>query len=202
VQNVPSLPDYVRLVAVTKERSTLEIEPLIQQGITWFGENRIQEIQEKWPSLKAKYPHIKLQFVGRLQSNKAQEAIDLCDSIISVDRPSLVDALCSALLKNPKPMEFLAQVNLGSEAQKGGVAPEKLDEFLNYCHHKGLLIQGLMTIPPIDQNPQPFFHKLRQLCDEHKLTECSMGMSDDYEIALKERATQVRIGRFLWARGL
>lgn len=195
---LPTLPPYVRLVAVTKGRTADEIESLIKQGASWFGENRIQEIKQKWPALKARYPHLKLQFIGRLQSNKAVEAIALCDGIVSIDRVSLVDALAEALSKNPKPIELLIQVSLAGETQKGGVAPEKLSELLNYCKTKGLTINGLMTIPPANENPRPFFKQLHQLCEHHKLKECSMGMSEDYEIALEEGATQVRIGRVLF----
>jgi pyridoxal phosphate enzyme (YggS family) len=183
---------------VTKGRTSADIENLIKQGVNWFGENRVQEIQEKWPELKASYPHVKLQFIGRLQSNKAGVAVHLCDSIISLDRPSLVDAVAQSLAKNPKHMEFLVQVSLAGETQKGGVSPEKLGELLDYCQSKELTINGLMTIPPLEGDPKPIFKKLHQLCAQYHLKEISMGMSDDYEDALREGATQVRIGRALF----
>lgn len=192
------VPSYVRLVAVTKGRPVSDIEFLIQKGQLWFGENRLQEIQEKWPILREKYPHVKLQFIGQLQSNKAALALFLCDSIIGIDRPSLVNALATALLKNPKNVEFLVQVNLAKESQKGGVAPGDLDDFLEFCSKRGISVAGLMTLPPVDADPRPYFKNLKELCLSYSFVECSMGMSDDYAIAIEKGATQVRIGRKLF----
>jgi pyridoxal phosphate enzyme (YggS family) len=190
------IPPSVRLVAVTKGRSTSDIEALIQEGYTWFGENRLGEITKKWPPLKAQYPHIKLQFIGHLQSNKAEEIVRLCDSIVSLDRPSVIRAVAKVCQKHPK--EFLIQVNCGRELQKGGVIEEDLDALLNLCHEEGLSIAGLMTIPPVDKDPTPYFKQLKALCTRHNLPECSMGMSDDYTLAIDLGATQVRIGRALF----
>ncbi|MBX9976778.1 MAG: YggS family pyridoxal phosphate-dependent enzyme [Alphaproteobacteria bacterium] len=190
---------FVRLVAVTKGRSAHDIETLISEGCVWFGENRLNEITEKWPPLKEKYPHIKLQFIGHIQSNKAENIVKLCDSIVSLDRPSIIHNIAKAHQKYSKPMEFLIQVNCGREPQKGGVLEENLHSLLDLCMACALPITGLMTIPPADQDPTPYFKQLKALCIRHKLFECSMGMSNDYSLAIDLGATQVRIGRALFS---
>ncbi len=193
-----SIPSPIRLVAVTKGRTVEDIERLIQKGCTWFGENRIQEIQRKWPLLKKQYPHVKLQFIGQLQTNKALDAMELCDSLISIDRPQLVETLSRILDSSPKNIELLIQINLAREPQKGGVSVEDLPSLLQLCHRKNLSIAGLMTIPPAGIDPTPYLTQLAQLCTSHNLKECSMGMSEDYALAISLGATQVRIGRALF----
>lgn len=193
------IPEGVRLIAVTKGRTPEEIETLIATGQVWFGENRLNEIQKKWPALLQKYPYIKLQFIGRLQSNKVSEVIKYCNSLISIDRKSVVDAVSSELSKNPKNIELLIQVNISGEIQKGGVSLEEFPKLLEYVQEKGLKIAGLMTMPPEGVDPAPYFRQLQQLAKQYELPELSMGMSSDYQVALQYGATQVRIGRSLFA---
>ena len=188
----------MRLVAITKGRSVHEIEALIRDGHLWFGENRLGEIQEKWLHLKHKYPKAKLQFIGRLQSNKVREIVELCDGIISIDRKSIVEALAKALKEHPKDIELLIQVNVSGEEQKGGVTIAEFPDLLHDALLKGLKIKGLMTMPPQSVDPTPYFEKLRDIAYAYGLPELSMGMSDDYKIAMTCGATQVRIGRALF----
>lgn len=194
-----TLPPHVRLVAVTKGRSVLEIETLIEQGHTWFGENRIQEILNKWPDLLQKYPHVKLQFIGNLQRHAIPTIIQHCRSIISMDRPSLLDKIAQ-YLPHDKKFELLIQVNIAGESQKSGCSVEDLPTLLHHAKSKNLTIHGLMTMPPLHGDPRPVFKKLKELAEQYHLKEISMGMSDDYIIAVEEGATQVRIGRALFSR--
>ncbi len=195
---IPSLPSSVRLVAVTKGRSVAEIEDLIAEGVIWFGENRLNEIQTKWPFLKEKYPHVRLQFIGQLQSNKVARILKHCDSLLSIDRKSLLEAIATAQKNDTSSKEYLIQVNLAKEPQKGGVIPENLKELIVCARSHTLPIQGLSAIPPLRQDPTPYFTQLKALCTLYNLKECSMGMSDDFDTAIALGATQVRLGRRLF----
>ena len=192
-----NIPSHVRIVAVTKGRSIQEIEKLIHQGHLWFGENRIQEIEEKWPNLLRTYPKIRLQFIGNLQRHAIPKILNFCHSIISVDRTSVLDKIAK-YLPHDKNREILIQVNLSGEKQKGGCAEEELPSLLSYAKKLQLPIHGLMTMPPQNTDPRSLFRKLKELANAYHLKEVSMGMSDDYEIALQEGATQIRIGRALF----
>jgi PLP dependent protein len=188
----------VDLIAISKTRTPAEIETLIAAGQRAFGENRIQEAQEKWPTLLDKFPDSVLHLVGRLQSNKAEAAVGLFQVIHSVDRPSLIDALAAAEEKWGLGRRYFIQVNIGSEAQKGGCAVAALPALLTYARNKGLNIIGLMAVPPADLEPAPYFALLAKLARDAGLTELSMGMSGDFETAILLGATQIRIGTALF----
>ena len=184
----------VSLVAVSKGRSADAIERLLEAGQRDFGESRVQEAAEKWPGLRQRYPDAKLHMIGRLQSNKAADAAALFDSIHSLDRQSLLDALAAT----GKAVPCFVQVNLGGEAQKGGLAPDALGDFLDLVRASPLPLAGLMTIPPAELEPGPFFALLNELARRHDVTGLSMGMSADYPTAVMLGATYVRVGSALF----
>lgn len=190
--------DKIHLIAVSKTRTAQEIEPLIAQGQKLFGENRVQEAAAKWPALKGQFPDIQLHLIGQLQSNKAEEAVALFDAIHSVDRLSLVTALGKAMLRLQRKVPCFVQVNIGAEEQKGGCAVEALPELLQAVRDNDIPLAGLMCIPPADIEAAPFFALLAELAARHNLGELSMGMSDDFETAIKLGATHIRIGTALF----
>lgn len=195
-------PGAIALIAVSKTHDANAIRPLIAAGQRLFGENRVQEAQQKWPALIAETPDISLHLVGQLQSNKAEAAVALFDAIHSIDRPSLVAALARAMEKLGRRPDCFIQVNIGDEPQKGGCAIADLPALLAEARAVGLPVIGLMCVPPVDIEPAPFFALLGELARRHGLTGLSMGMSDDFEIAVMLGATHVRIGSALFgARG-
>jgi hypothetical protein len=191
-------PDGVTLIAVSKTQDADSIRPLIAAGQRVFGENRVQEAQEKWPALKAETPDVSLHLIGRLQSNKAEDAVALFDSIHSLDRPSLVAALASAMVKAGRCPDCFVQVNIGEEPQKGGCSPAELPALLDEARAAGLPLAGLMAIPPLEAEPAPYFALLAKLARRHGLEGLSMGMSADYETAVTIGATHVRVGTALF----
>ncbi len=184
----------VTLVAVSKRRSADEIEALIIAGQRDFGESRVQEAQDKWPALRAAYPDVRLHMIGRLQSNKAAEAAALFDVIHSLDRASLLAALAAA----PDHRPAYVQVNIGEEEQKGGVALGELAAFLDAVRASPVPLTGLMAIPPQGLEPGPFFAFLNELARRHGVAGLSMGMSNDYPVAVTLGATIVRVGTALF----
>jgi hypothetical protein len=188
----------VTLIAVTKQRTADEIEPLIAAGVTDFGENRVQEAAGKWPSLLAAHTGLKLHMIGRLQSNKADEAVRLFDVIHSLDRPSLLDALVAAGSKDGRFPDVFVQVNIGAEEQKGGVAIDELPALLEAVRASPLTLAGLMAMPPLGQQPGPYFALLAELARRHGVTGLSMGMSSDYPTAVMLGATAIRVGTALF----
>lgn len=186
--------DAVTLIAVTKTQGVDSIRPLLEVGHRDFGENRVQEAAAKWPALKAEFPGVRLHLIGQLQSNKAAEAAALFDAIHSVDRQSLVAALAKA---GGAPGVFV-QVNIGAEAQKGGCAIEGVSALLGEAHAAGLMVGGLMAVPPADTEAAPFFALLAKMAREAGLAGLSMGMSGDYETAVMLGATHVRVGSALF----
>ena len=189
----------VTLVAVTKQRGVEEIEPLIAAGVTDFGENRVQEAAGKWPALRNAHPNLRLHMIGRLQSNKAEEAVELFDVIHSLDRASLLDALVKAGEKAGRYPQVYVQVNIGAEDQKGGVAIADLPGFLDQVRGSPLPLAGLMAMPPLDKQPGPYFALLAELARRHDVTGLSMGMSSDYPTAVMLGSTAVRVGSALFA---
>jgi pyridoxal phosphate enzyme (YggS family) len=187
-------PSDVTLIAVTKGRSAEDIEPLIAAGQRDFGENRVQEAQAKWPEIRARHADVRLHMIGTLQSNKADEAAALFDTIQSLDRPSLLQALGKAAPLRP----VYVQVNIGAEEQKGGVAVDALPAFLDQVRASPLPLAGLMCIPPADRQPGPYFALLAELARRHDVTGLSMGMSADYATAVMMGATAVRVGSALF----
>jgi PLP dependent protein len=192
----------VTIIAVSKTHSAEEIAPFLHAGQREFGENRVQEAQGKWPALKEAWPDVRLHLIGQLQSNKAEEAVALFDVIHSVDRPSLVAALGTAMEKVRRRPDCFVQVNVGEEAQKGGCTPAELPALLEAAKAAGLPVAGLMCIPPVDVEPAPYFALLAKLARRHGFAGLSMGMSGDYEAAVTIGASHVRVGTALFgARG-
>jgi len=184
-----------RLVAVSKTFGPESIYPVIAAGQRVFGENRVQEAKTKWPPLKSKHPDIELHLVGPLQTNKAREAIVLFDAIHSLDRQKLAETLRDAFERTQKRPLLFAQINTGEEPQKAGVSPLDAPKFLDHCRETLKLdVYGLMCIPPVDQPPAPHFALLAKIARENGLEGLSMGMSGDFETAIRFGATHVRIG--------
>ncbi|HEY4123660.1 MAG TPA: YggS family pyridoxal phosphate-dependent enzyme [Rhizomicrobium sp.] len=183
------------LIAVTKTHDADVIRPALDAGHRVFGENRVQEAMGKWPALREVYGDIELHLIGPLQSNKTREAIETFDAIHSLDRPKLAHALKAELEKQSKPMTMFIQVNTGEEPQKAGVAPQDTAAFITLCRDElHLPVKGLMCIPPNNENPAPHFALLQKLARENALDFLSMGMSGDFESAIKFGATHVRVG--------
>lgn len=195
-QNVKSrIPAAVKLVAVSKTYFAPDILPVLAAGQRVFGENRVQEAKEKWPDLRAQYPDVELHLIGPLQSNKAAEAVALFDVIQTVDRLKIAEALSKECQKQGRKLSFFVQVNTGLEAQKAGIDPNDADEFIAKCGSElNLNVVGLMCIPPVDQDPRSHFKMLAEIAKRNHVAQLSMGMSSDYQIAIAEGATVVRIG--------
>ena len=185
----------VRLVAVSKTHDADTIRPVIEAGQRVFGENRVQEAQGKWPELKSEFGDIELHLIGPLQSNKAEDAVALFDVIETVDREKIARAIAKEIEKQGRTPKLYVQVNTGGEEQKTGIAPEETVAFVTFCRDElGLAIDGLMCIPPVDENPGPHFALLAKLAGQCGLDRLSMGMSGDYETAIGFGATEVRVG--------
>jgi pyridoxal phosphate enzyme (YggS family) len=188
-------PATVTLVAVSKTFGAAQIEPVIAAGQRAFGENRVQEAKAKWPALSARHAGLELHLVGTLQSNKAREAVALFDAIHSLDRTSLAEALAKEIAKQGRHPVLFAEINSGAEPQKGGVAPQDADDFLNACRDRyGLRISGLMCIPPAEEAPAPHFALTAKIARRNGLSLLSMGMSSDFPTAIAFGATHVRVG--------
>jgi len=188
-------PADVALVAVAKTHGVPAVEAALGAGHRLFGENRVQEAQGKYPTLKARFPDLVLHLIGPLQTNKAKEAVALFDAIESLDRPKLADALAKEMARAGRRPRCFIQVNTGEEPQKAGVLPADADAFIGDCRERWRLpVEGLMCIPPLDQDPSPHFALLREIAHRHGLPELSMGMSADYEVAIRLGATHVRVG--------
>ena len=185
----------VTLVAVSKTFGADAIAPVIEAGQRVFGENRVQEAQAKWPELKARYGGIELHLIGPLQSNKAKDAVALFDVIESVDREKIAAELAREMRRQDRHPALYVQVNTGLEPQKAGIDPRETAAFIARCRDiHGLEIEGLMCIPPADENPGPHFALLEKLAREAGVRNVSMGMSGDYETAVAFGATHVRVG--------
>lgn len=189
----------VTLVAVSKSQTLDKIIPMLDAGHRIFGENRVQEAMERWPPLAEKYPGVKLHFIGHLQTNKAKEAVKLFDVIETVDSERLAASLAEEMRKQSKKLPCFLQVNTGEEPQKGGIAPRDLEKLLRFCRKDaGLGITGLMCIPPEGDIPDLHFALLHKLAASLDLKALSMGMSSDYEIAIRYGATHIRVGSALF----
>jgi hypothetical protein len=185
----------VTLVAISKTHDPAAIRPVIEAGHRVFGENRVQEAAAKWPGLRAGTPGIELHLVGPLQTNKARDAVALFDVIETVDRPKLAAALAREMERTGKHPRCYIQVNTGNEPQKAGVAPTDADAFIALCRDQhGLQVDGLMCIPPADEEPSLHFALLAKIAARNGLGVLSMGMSGDFEIAVQFGATHVRVG--------
>ena len=192
-------PGDATLVAVSKTHGADRVRELLDVGQRVFGENRVQEAEEKFPALKAEFPDLELHLIGPLQTNKVRDAVALFDVIQSVDRERLAVALAKEMEKTGKRPACFIQVNTGEEPQKAGVLPADLDAFVAACRdtHK-LPVVGLMCIPPVDEEPALHFALLAKMAARNGLKQISMGMSADYETAVKLGATHVRVGSALF----
>lgn len=184
-----------RLIAVSKTFDADAIRPVLESGQRIFGENRVQEAQGKWPELRADYDDVELHLIGPLQSNKARDAVALFDVIHTVDREKIARALKAECEAQGRALRFFIQVNTGEEPQKAGIAPQEADAFIALCRDDLKLdVAGLMCIPPVEDMPGPHFALLQKTAARNGLSELSMGMSADFETAIRFGATYVRVG--------
>ena len=187
--------DKVKLVAVSKTFMPEDIKPVLEAGHRLFGENRVQEAQSKWPALRSQYENVKLHLIGPLQTNKVANAVSLFDCIETLDREKLARAIARESEKQGRKPALFIQVNTGAEPQKAGILKQDLASFVDYCRDDlNLMIDGLMCIPPVNEDAQDHFRLLADLAKKHDLSELSMGMSSDYELAIACGATFVRVG--------
>ena len=194
-------PENIKIIAVCKRQPLFKLEQSIRVGIKDFGENRIQDAKNRWS--RQKLEKIKLRFLGPLQTNKSEDAVNLFDEVQSLDRPKLAKSLSKAQLKLRKKIQYMVQVNTGDEPQKSGIKPNELDNFIKLCvQDHGLNITGLMCIPPIKENPALHFALMHELFKRNKLKHLSMGMSNDYQTAIEFGATHIRIGSKLFGERL
>jgi pyridoxal phosphate enzyme (YggS family) len=198
-QSVLSAPK-VTLLGASKGQSVEMISTFVDQGITDFGENRVQEAIDKWPELKKQHPDVRLHLIGPLQTNKVKEALGVFDVVQTLDRPKLAEAIAHTLdaMSGCQTKAFFIQVNTGEEPQKSGVSPAETADFIAYCRALKLNVVGLMCVPPVDLQPAPHFALLRKLAADNGLAQLSMGMSDDYETAIRMGSSCVRLGRILF----
>ncbi len=188
-------PASVILVAVSKTFPPPEIAFALAAGQRVFGENRVQEVKAKWPELRAETSGIELHLIGPLQSNKAREAVELFDVIETVDRPKIAEVLATEIARAGKQLKLFVEVNTGAEPQKAGVLPADADAFIRRCRDDlGLAIEGLMCIPPVDEQASPHFALLNKIAARNGVAKLSMGMSADFDLGIQLGATHVRIG--------
>lgn len=189
------------LIGVSKGQGLGAVEEAISAGLTHFGENRVQEAEEKYPALKAQHPNLTLHLIGPLQSNKVKEAVALFDVIQTIDRPKIAEAVKAECDKQAKAIPCMIQVNIGEEPQKAGMASKETGRFVRFCREEvGLPITGLMCIPPAGEPPAPYFALLYKMSMELGLPHRSMGMTGDYETAIRMGATHIRIGTGLFGK--
>lgn len=187
--------DEARLVAVSKKQPDERIEEALAAGHRIYGENRVQEAQQRWAERRLQYPDLQLHLIGPLQSNKAADAVALFDVIETLDREKIARAVANEMAKQGRDLPCFIQVNTGNEAQKSGIHPDSVHNFYDFCYGEcGLDIRGLMCIPPFDEPPAEHFKLLAKLTADLGLSEISMGMSSDYEEAIKFGATSIRVG--------
>jgi hypothetical protein len=197
------VPDNVTLVAVSKTHPAATVRQALVAGHRVFGENRVQEAEAKYPGLREEFPDLALHLIGPLQSNKVRDALSIFDVIESVDRPRLAQVLAKEMDHSGRRLPCLIEVNTGEEPQKAGILPAEADGFIIECRDRlGLPVIGLMCVPPIDEEPALHFALLREIARRNELEVLSMGMSADYEKAIRFGATHVRVGTAIFgARG-
>ncbi len=184
----------VQLIAVSKVQPPDRVEAVLAAGHRLFGENYVQEAQTKWPDWRARFPAVRVHMIGPLQTNKAKAAVELFEAIHTLDRPSLAEKLARLAEARGACPELFVQVNTGAEPQKAGILPGEADGFLRDCRAMGLPLAGLMCIPPEGEDTTPHFRLLRSIAEANSLSGLSMGMSGDFEAAIAEGATHVRVG--------
>ena len=194
-QSVGRKAGEITLIAVSKTFGPEDILPVMKAGQVAFGENRVQEAAGKWPDLRSFSTQLQLHLIGPLQTNKAADAVRLFDVIHTLDRPRIAQAVASEMMKQSRQLELFIQVNTGDEKQKAGISIAGADNFIADCRNKyGLRIAGLMCIPPINEAPEKHFALLAQIARRNGLNSLSMGMSGDFEMAIKYGATHARVG--------
>lgn len=192
-------PDTIELVAVSKTHPAAAVAVLLEQGQRRFGENRVQEAMEKFPSMREHYPDLRLHLIGPLQTNKALDAVRGFEVIETLDRPRLADAVARAADRTGRLPELLVQVNIGDEPQKAGIPRSEAEAFIRACQARfGAALKGLMCIPPAQDDPAPHFRALSAMAASCGLPELSMGMSADFEAAILAGATRIRVGSALF----
>lgn len=184
----------VKLIAVSKVQPNARVQAVLEQGHRCFGENRVQEAQGKWPDFKSRYDDVDLHLIGPLQTNKARQAMELCDAIHSVDRLKLAKTLARLAQEAGTCPDIFVQINTGEEEQKAGIHPAEADTFISECRALDLPVRGLMCIPPIDEEPSLHFALLAKIAARNDLDGLSMGMSSDFEQAIALGATHIRVG--------
>ena len=193
--------DEITLVAVSKTHPATAVQAALAYGHYVFGENRVQEAQAKFAPLRHVHPALRLHLIGALQTNKAAEAVQVADTIESLDRPRLADAIAAASDRLGRLPTLLIQVNIGDEPQKAGIPTADAPAFIKACHARfGSALQGLMCIPPASEDPAPYFHALARLREAHGLPILSMGMSNDFEQAIAAGATHIRVGSAIFGK--
>ncbi len=201
--DAPLAAPRAALLGASKTQTAAAIEEAISAGLVLFGENRVQEALEKWPDLKKRYPQVELHLIGPLQTNKVKDALALFDVIQTLDRKKLADAIATELKKMPgrATARFFIEINTGKEEQKAGIVPQEADDFIDYCIKKlRLPVTGLMCVPPNDQPAAPHFVLLKKIAEAHNLKELSMGMSGDFETAIRMGSTVVRVGTAIFGQ--
>ncbi len=193
--------DAITLVAVSKTYASDRISPLLRLSHKTFGENRVQEAEEKWPPLKEQYRDIHLSLIGPLQSNKARNAVALFDEIQTIDRLKIAEAIARECDRQDRRIDTFIQINTGEEPQKAGIPPLEADAFIREVRDRiGLTVKGLMCIPPVDAEPAPHFALLAKIAARNGLACLSMGMSSDYETAIRLGATHIRVGSAIFGQ--
>ncbi|MBN2759827.1 MAG: YggS family pyridoxal phosphate-dependent enzyme [Rhodobacteraceae bacterium] len=187
-------PGSVKLIAVSKVQPDDRVRAVLELGHRTFGENRVQEAAGKWPGFRDEFGAVDLHLLGPLQTNKARQAMELFDVIHSLDRPKLAQTLARLADEMGRCPDLFVQVNTGAEPQKAGVLPDEADAMIADCRKLGLPVLGLMCIPPVDEDPALHFQMLADMAARNDLSGLSMGMSDDFEIAIAHGATHVRVG--------
>ena len=187
-------PADVTLVAVSKMQPESHVLPVLEAGQRVFGENRVQEAQNRWGALAPRFPGVEIHVIGPLQTNKARAAMEIASAIHSLDRPKLAETLARLAQERGAWPDLFVQVNTGEEPQKAGVLPAETDGFVARCRDLDLPVVGLMCIPPAEEDPAPHFDMLREMAARNGLAGLSMGMSGDFEAAIARGATHVRVG--------
>jgi len=187
-------PGSTRLIAVSKVQPLDRVIAVLEEGHRLFGENKVQEAAGKWPELRARFPGVELHLIGPLQTNKARQAMQLFDAIETIDRPKLARTIARLKDELGTCPKLFVQINTGEEDQKAGVMPAEADAFIAECRALGLEIEGLMCIPPVDEEPSLHFALLKKIAERNGVPELSMGMSGDFEKAVAQGATYVRVG--------
>jgi len=198
---IKNLNQNTKLIVVSKSRDLEKIKILLDQGHLDFGENKVQEATEKWSTLTKNYTNVNLHLIGKLQSNKAKDAFNIFNYIHTLDNEKLAKIFSNLEISNNKKINYFIQVNRGNEVQKNGISLSKVSEFIKYCQFDlKLNILGLMCLPPINERPDLYFKKLKELSIDNNLKDLSMGMSSDYKVAISLGASHVRIGSSIFGK--